>query len=138
MSHEKLLEGFEPNFEFKPVPPLPKEEFEERVRRIRREATEEELDALLILADRVVRYHPSNAYVQYVCDWPREALLILPIDEDKPSTILSFFSQSILLPPPGEPVWIDDIRSVGVWSRAETDRPGNATAKLAKAAKEVI
>ena len=62
----------------------------------------------------------------------------MPIDEDKPSTILSFFNDSVLLPPPGEPVGIDDIRQPGIWGREEWDRPGDTTMKLAQATKNVL
>lgn len=134
---EKLLEGFEPNFDFKPVPPLPKEEFDERVRRIRKEAAEEEYDALILHTDAIGWYHTSNSYLRYICDWIREGVLILPIDADKPSTILSFFSDAVLLPPPGEPTWIDDIRQTGIWGRQAWNRPGDTTLKVAQAIKQV-
>lgn len=52
-SCEKLLEGFEPDFEFIEVPPLPKEEHEERVNRVRVEAAENECDALILHTDSV-------------------------------------------------------------------------------------
>ena len=53
---EKLLEGFEPNFTFNPIDPLPREEFEERLRRIRREATVGNYDALVLHTDIVGWY----------------------------------------------------------------------------------
>lgn len=136
-SCEKLLEGFEPDFEFKPVSPLPREEFEERIRKIRAEATEEECDALIFHTDQIGWYHTSNSYLRYVSDWIREGILILPVDEDKPSTILSFFSDSVLLPPPGEPTWIDDVRQIGTWGREGWHRSGNTTLKAAQAIKAV-
>ena len=45
---EKLLDGFEPSFEFSAPPPLPEAEFAERVRRIRREAVLAGHDALIV------------------------------------------------------------------------------------------
>ena len=134
---EKLLEGFEPDFEFKPVPPLPKEEFEERARKLRRGAVENECDALILHTDNIGWYHTSNSYLRYICDWMREGVLIMPTDEDKPSTILAFFSDAVLLPPPGEPTWVDDIRQTGVWGREAWERPGDTRAKLVQAVKEV-
>ena len=71
-SIEKLLEGFEPDFEFQAVSPLPKEEFEARARKIRREAIENECDALIMHASSIGWYHSSNSYLRYVCDWVRE------------------------------------------------------------------
>lgn len=135
---EKLLEGFAPDFEFRPVNPLPADEFAERVRRIRREAAVSEYDALLLHADIIGWYHTSNSYLRYVCDWFREGVLVLPTDADLEPTMLSFYSSSVLLPPPGEPVGFDDIRQVGPWSRETWDRPGNTTLKVADAVAGVL
>jgi hypothetical protein len=49
---DKILEGFEPDFDFKSADPVPRAEFEERVRRIRREATEDEYDIFLFHIDQ--------------------------------------------------------------------------------------
>ena len=136
-SYEKLLEGFEPDFELKAVPPISKREFEERVRRIRVEAAQDECDALILHTDMMGWYHTSNSYLWYVSDWVKEGILILPIDEGKPFTLLSFFSDSVLFPPTGEPTWIDDIRQIGLWSRAKWNRPGDTTLKMALATKQV-
>ena len=134
---EKLLEGFEPDFTFTPVDPLPAAEFAERLRRIRRDAAVAGCDALIVHTDIIGWYHTSNAYLRYVCDWFREGVLVLPTDPDTEPTILSFYSSSVLLPPPGEPVGIDDIRQVGPWGRETWDRPGNTTRKLAAATRAV-
>jgi len=135
---EKLLEGFEPDFEFQPVDPLPPAEYEDRVRRIKRDAALGGYDGLILHTDFVGWYHTSNSYLRYVCDWIREGVLILPTDADEPLVLLSFFSSSVLLPPPGEPVGVDDIRQVGPWGRETWDRPGNTLAKLAAATRGVI
>jgi hypothetical protein len=45
---EKLLQGFEPDFEFVPAPRIPEEEFAERIERIRRDATVNGYDATLV------------------------------------------------------------------------------------------
>lgn len=48
---EKLMEGFEPDFEFVPAPRISEEEFDTRIERIRREATVNGYDATLVHAD---------------------------------------------------------------------------------------
>lgn len=135
---EKLLEGFEPDFEFTPVNPLPEAEFAERLRQIRREAAVGGYDALVLHTDIIGWYHTSNSYLRYTCDWFREGVLIIPTDADRELTILSFWSSSVLLPPPGEPMLLDDIRQVGPWSRETWDRPGNSMQKLAEATRSVL
>ena len=120
---ERLLDGFEPSFEFEPVDPLPASEFAERDRRIRREAALAGCDALILHTDIIGWYHTSNSYLRYYCDWIREGALVVPTDADKAPVLLSFFSSSVLLPPPGEPVGVDDIRQVAPWGRETWDRP---------------
>ncbi len=137
-SPEKLLDGFEPNFKFTPIDPLPASEFEDRVRRIRREATLGGYDAILIHTDIIGWYHTSNSYLRYVCDWIREGLLVLPTDAGAEPTMLTIFSSSVLLPPPGEPVGVHEILQVGPWDRETWDRPGNTYQKVAEAAKDQL
>jgi Xaa-Pro aminopeptidase len=135
---ERLLEGFEPNFEFVPIDPLPESEFAERLRRIRREAAFGGCDALVLHTDIIGWYHTSNSYLRYVCDWIREGVLIIPTDADRELSLLSFWSSSVLLPPPGEPVLLEDIRQVGPWDRETWDRPGNNATKVAAAALAIL
>jgi Xaa-Pro aminopeptidase len=135
---EKLLDGFEPSFEFTPVDPLPEAEFADRLRRIRREAAVAGCDALVLHTDIIGWYHTSNSYLRYVCDWIREGVLVIPTDADKELSLLSFWSSSVLLPPPGEPLLLDDIRQVGPWSRETWDRPGNNAAKVGAAAQQAL
>ncbi len=130
---EAQLAGFEPDFEFVPPPPLPLEEFEERLRRIRREAVVAGHDALVVHADMVGWFHTSNAYLRYICDWMREGVLIIPTDSDKPLVLFSFFTQSVILPPGGEPMLVEDIWQIGAIGREYADRPGSSTAKAAEA-----
>lgn len=130
---EALLAGFEPSFTFEPVDPLPAAEYEERLRRIRREAVVAGHDALLIHADSIGWFHASNCYLRYVCDWMREGLLIVPTDEDKPIVLLTVFSSSVMLPPPGEPMLVDEIWQIAPWGREYLDRPGSGPVKLAEA-----
>ena len=135
---ERLLDGFEPSFEFKPVDPLPASEYEERFRRLRREAVVGGYDAVLLHTDIIGWYHTSNSYLRYMCDWAREGLLVVPSDADKAPVMLSFFGSSVLLPPFGEPVLVEEIWQVAPWSREYLDRPGNGAAKTAQATAGVL
>lgn len=131
---EALLADFEPDFPFEPAPPLPEAEFAERLRRLRREAVVAGHDALVVHTDMVGWFHTSNAYLRYVCDWMREGVLIVPTDEDKPLTLLSFFTQAVILPPGGEPLLVDRILQVGAIGREYADIPGSSLAKTVEAA----
>lgn len=133
-----LLAGFEPDFDFKAPLSLPVEEFEERLRRIRRQAVEAGHDALIVHAGSVGWFHASNPYLRYICDWMREGVLIVPTDTDKPMTLLSFFTQSVLLPPGGEPVLVEDIWQIGPIGREYADRPGDSVIKTAGKCAEIL
>jgi Xaa-Pro aminopeptidase len=135
---ENLLSDFRPNFEFIPVDPLPESEFEERLRRIRREAVVGDYDALIVHTDGVGWFHTSNSYLRYVCDWAREGLLIIPADQDVGLQLLSFYTASVVLPPPGEPLLIEKIWQVGPWGREYLDRPGSAVKKVVEAAANIF
>ncbi|MFT4026612.1 MAG: Xaa-Pro peptidase family protein [Novosphingobium sp.] len=135
---ENLLADFEPTFEFKPVGPLPECEFVERLRRIRREAVVGEYDALIVHTDGVGWFHTSNSYLRYVCDWAREGLLIIPTDENLGLQLLSFYTPSVVLPPPGEPLLVEKIWQVGPWGREYLDRPGSAVKKVVQAAASIF
>lgn len=128
-----LLRDFEPSFKFEPVDPLPLAEYQERLRRIRREAVAAGHDALLVHADSIGWFHASNCYLRYICDWMREGLLIIPSDENQPIILLTVFSSSVMIPPPGEPLLVDEIWQVAPWGREYLDRPGSATLKLGEA-----
>ncbi len=130
---QQLFAGFEPSFAFTPVDPFPLEEYEERLRRIRRDAVVAGHDALLIHTDSIGWFHTSNCYLRYVCDWMREGMLIVPTDEDKPIILLTVFSSSVMLPPPGEPMLVNEIWQIAPWSREYLDRPGLTPEKLAEA-----
>jgi Xaa-Pro aminopeptidase len=135
---ESLLSGFEPDFEFVAPPPLPEAEFAERLRRIRREAVVAGHDALVVHADMIGWFHTSNAYLRYICDWMREGVLVIPTDSDKELVLLSFFTQSVVLPPGGEPVLVDQIWQIGAIGREYADRPGSSTAKTAEATAKIL
>jgi Xaa-Pro aminopeptidase len=130
---ENLLDGFVPSFEFEPVGPLPESEFADRLRRIRREAVVAGHDVMLVHADSIGSYRVSNSYLRYICDWAREGVLVVPTDEDKPLTLFSIFSSSVLLPPAGEPVLVEDIWQVGTWGRETYNRPGKTVDKVVEA-----
>lgn len=127
-----LLADFQPDFEFSAPQPLPLEEFEERLRRVRRAAVEAGHDALVVHAGSVGWFHASNHYLRYLCDWMREGVVIIPTDADKPLTLLSFFTQSVLLPPAGEPLLVNDIWQIGPIGREYSDRPGDSVVKTAE------
>ncbi|WP_293855878.1 Xaa-Pro peptidase family protein [uncultured Alsobacter sp.] len=130
---ENLLDGFEPDFTFQPVDPLPEAEFADRLRRIRREATVAGHDVILAHADGIGWYKVSNSYLRYICDWAREGVLVIPTDEDQPLALFSIFSSSVLLPPAGEPVLVDDIWQVGTWGRESYNRPGKTVDRVVAA-----
>ncbi|ADU68523.1 M24 family metallopeptidase [Pantoea sp. At-9b] len=133
-----LLADFQPDFTFSAPLPLPEEEFAERLRKIRRQAVEAGHDALIVHAGSVGWFHASNAYLRYICDWMREGVLIIPTDTDKPLTLLSFFTQSVLLPPGGEPLLVDEIWQIGPIGREYADRPGDAVLKTAEKCAEIL
>ncbi|MDR3485625.1 MAG: Xaa-Pro peptidase family protein [Bradyrhizobium sp.] len=135
---ESLLSDFEPDFAFVPPPPLPEVEFVERLRRIRRDAVVAGHDAIVVHTGTVGWFHTSNAYLRYICDWMREGLLIIPTDSDKELILLSFFTESVILPPGGEPVLVDQIWQVGAIGREYADRPGTSLAKAAEACAKML
>ncbi len=137
-SMESLLADFEPDFEFVPPPLLPDEEFSERLRRIRRAAVEGGHDALIVHTDMIGWFHTSNAYLRYICDWMREGVLIIPTDSDKELVLLSFFTQSVILPPAGEPALVDQIWQIGAIGREYSDRPGSSVVKAAEACANIL
>ncbi|WP_294923572.1 Xaa-Pro peptidase family protein [uncultured Paracoccus sp.] len=130
---ESLLDGFQPDFEFTPIDPLPESEFVERLRHIRREATIAGHDVILAHADSIGAYRVSNSYLRYLCDWMREGVLVIPTDENLPLTLFSFYSSSVLLPPGGEPVLVEDIWQVGTWGRETYNRPGRTVDRVVEA-----
>jgi len=135
---ESLLADFEPDFDFVAPPLLPEAEFAERLRRIRREAVVAGHDALIVHADMIGWFHTSNAYLRYICDWMREGVLVIPTDTDKGLALLSFFTQSVILPPAGEPALVDQIWQVGAIGREYSDRPGSSDAKTAEATAKTL
>ena len=130
---ERLLDGFVPDFEFSPIAPLQASEFEARLRRILREAVVRDYDALIVQTEMVGWLRPSNHYLRWVCDWTREGVLLIPVDSAESSILFSFYSDAALVPPPGEPTRVDDIRQVGAWGRLFFDRPGDNATKLVEA-----
>ena len=130
-SPEKLLEGFEPTFEFVPPMAIPEEEFHARLEHLRREANVAEHDVTLVNANGANNYHVTNKYLRYLCDWPREGILIIPTDAAKGLTLFSFYTQSVILPPSwGEAVGVEKLYQVGALGREYSGRPASSDAKL--------
>ena len=101
----------------------------DRLRRIRRDAAVAGYDVTLVNANMVGWFHTSNPYLRYVCDWAREGILIIPTDTDASLQLLSFYTESVLLPPGGEPLLVEDIWQVAPWGRESLDRPGSPLVK---------
>jgi Xaa-Pro aminopeptidase len=122
---ERLLDGFEPDFEFKPAPAIPASEFAERVERLRREAVVAEHDAIVVHANGGQGYSTSNGFLRYLCDWVREGVLVIPTDSRKGIHLFSFFTESVILPPAGEPVGIEAIWQISPFGREYSGRSGS-------------
>ncbi len=137
-SIERLMGDFAPDFDFSPPPPLPREEYEERLRRVRREGVVAGHDAIVIHTDMIGWFHTSNAYLRYMIDWMREGVLIIPMDEDRPLVLLSFFTEAVILPPGGEAMLVEDIRQVGAIGREYADRPGTSATKACEATARLL
>ncbi|NVO28159.1 aminopeptidase P family protein [Donghicola sp. C2-DW-16] len=135
---ESLLGDFAPDFEFTPAMPIPPSEYAERMRKLKREAVSAGLDAVVVHCDSVGWFHAAHAYLRYLCDWMREGVLIVPVDEDQEPTLLSFFTQSVILPPGGEPVGVDRILQIGAVGREYADIPGDSTAKTLDALVNIL
>lgn len=132
LTPERLLDGFEPSFSFAMPDPLPESEFADRLRRLRREAVMAGHDVTLVMAESIGSYKTSNSYLRYLCDFTREGVLVIPTDDDQPLTLFSVFSSSVLLPPSGEPVLVEDIYQIGTWGRETYNRPGRTVQKVAQ------
>lgn len=130
---ERLLGDFQPDFDFQPAMPIAPAEYAERMRKLKREAVSAGLDAVVVHCDSVGWFHAAHAYLRYLCDWMREGVLIIPMDEDKEPVLLSFFTQSVILPPGGEPVGVDRILQIGAVGREYADIPGDSGAKTIEA-----
>jgi Xaa-Pro aminopeptidase len=135
---EKILQGFEPDFEFVPAPRISEDEFGERIERIRREATSNEQDATLVHVDGGSRFSTSNGFLRYLCDWEREGILIVPTDDDQSLQLISFFTEAAILPPSGEPVGVDSIWQISPFGREYAGRPGDPTRKTAEACADML
>ena len=130
---EKLLADFEPSFDFVGAPQLPESEYADRITRIRRDATVAGHDAVLVHSSLVGWYHTSNPFLRYICDWAREGVLIIPTDAAVAPQLVSFWTESALLPPVGEPLLVEDIWQVAPWGRENVDRPGSSLTKTVEA-----
>lgn len=128
---EKLLQGFEPSFEFVPPKAIPEAEFYSRIEQIRREAMIAELDVTIVNANGASGFNTTNKYLRYLCDWIREGVLIIPTDSSKGLQLYSFYTQSVLLPPSlGEAVGIEKMYQVGALGREYSGRQGDSGRQL--------
>lgn len=135
---ERLLGDFTPDFDFQPALPIPPAEYAERMRKLKREAVSAGHDAVVVHCDTVGWFHAAHAYLRYLCDWMREGVLIVPVDEGKEPVLLSFFTQSVILPPGGEPVGVDRILQIGAVGREYADIPGDSGAKTIEATAKLL
>lgn len=139
MNCERLLDGFQPDFEFVPPMAIPEEELHARVARIRREAQVSEHDVTLVNANGALNYHTSNKYLRYLCDWNREGMLIIPSDSTKGLQLFSFYTQSVILPPSwGEAVGVEKLYQVGALGREYSGRPAASDEKLIEGVAKVL
>lgn len=128
---EKLLQGFEPSFEFVPPKAIPESEFYSRVEQIRREAMIAELDVTIVNANGASGFNTTNKYLRYLCDWMREGILIIPTDSSKGLQLYSFYTQSVLLPPSlGEAIGVEKMYQVGALGREYSGRQGDSGRQL--------
>ncbi|WP_201742312.1 hypothetical protein [Mangrovicoccus ximenensis] len=135
---EHLLGDFAPDFDFVPAGPIPVEEYAERMRKLKREAVSAGHDAIVVHCDSVGWFHAAHAYLRYLCDWMREGVLVIPMDEDKEPVLLSFFTRSVILPPGGDPVGINRILQIGAVGREYADIPGDSGAKTIEATVKLL
>ena len=122
---ERLLDGFEPDFDFEPAPRIPESEFAERVEKLRRAAMVAGHDATIIHADGAIPLSASNGFLRYVCDWHREGMLVIPTDAGKGIHLFSFFTETVLLPPAGEPLGVEAIWQISPFGLEYSGRRGN-------------
>jgi len=139
MNCEKLLEGFEPSFEFVPPKAVPESELADKVERLRRAATVAECDVVLLNANGAPNYNATNKYLRFFFDWPREGMVILPVDKRKESAMFTIYTQSVILPPSrGDAVGIDHLYQIGALGREYSGRPCDSDEKLVEATINMI
>lgn len=131
---ERLLDGFEPDFDIDYAPPIPEDEFHERMTRLRRAAAVAENEVTLVHTDGANGFQTSNTYVRWLCDWAREGLLVIPTDPALDVHLFSFYTESVLLPPQGEPIGVAEIWQISPFSIEYGGRAGNPVRKTVDAA----
>lgn len=138
INYERLLDGFEPSFEFNAPKAIPVEEYGERIAHMRKQAALQGHDVILIHANGAGFFFTSNTYLRYACDWAREGILIVPVNKNEAIHLVTFFTQAVLLPPPGEPVGIDKIWQVGALGEEYSGRAGTSEAQLVETVVKVL
>ncbi|MEV5008767.1 Xaa-Pro peptidase family protein [Streptomyces sp. NPDC056159] len=135
---ESLLRDFEPSFEFEPAEQITEDEYADRIERIRRDATVAGYDATLVHSSLVGWYHTSNPFLRYICDWMREGVLVIPTDADQPLELLSFWTESAVVPPGGEPLLVGEIWQISPFGRESVNRPGSPLDKTVEACAAIL
>lgn len=130
---ERLLDGFEPTFDVELAPPIPESEFADRIARLRRAAAVAENEVTLVHADGLTGFQTSNTYVRWLCDWAREGILVVPTDAAQEIHLFSFYTESVILPPLGDAVGVDEVWQISPFSIEYGGRPGNPVRKTVDA-----
>jgi hypothetical protein len=76
-----------------------------------------EHDAIVVHANGASGFSASNSLLRYLCDWAREGVLVIPTDPTDGIHLFSFFTESVLLPPAGEPLGVEAIWQISPFGR---------------------
>ncbi|GAA4170621.1 M24 family metallopeptidase [Gryllotalpicola koreensis] len=129
MIAERLLDGFEPTFEADLAAPIPESEYIERLDRLRRAAAVAENGVTLVHADGASGFQTSNSYIHWLCDWVREGILVVPTDPSLDVHLFSFYTESVIMPPQGEPIGVAEIWQISPFSIEYGGRAGSPVRK---------
>ncbi|WP_252503081.1 Xaa-Pro peptidase family protein [Sporosarcina sp. Marseille-Q4943] len=105
---------------------------------MRQAAADQGHDVLIIHAGGAGFFSTTNTFLRYACDWAREGVLIIPTDSSKGLHLVSFFTQAVLIPPPGEPVGIEKLWQVGALGQEFSGRTGTSEVQLVEAISEIL
>lgn len=130
---ERLLDGFEPSFEVDYAKAIPESEFADRIARLRRAAAVAENEVTLIHADGLTGFQTSNTYLKWLCDWSREGILVVPTDASKGIHLFTFYTESVIMPPQGEAVGVEEVWQISPFSIEYGGRAGDPIRKTIEA-----
>ncbi|RKR75886.1 M24 family metallopeptidase [Frondihabitans australicus] len=130
---ERLLDGFEPSFDVELAKAIPESEFIERITRLRRAAAVAENEVTLIHADGLTGFQTSNTYLKWLCDWSREGILVVPTDASKGIHLFTFYTESVIMPPQGEAVGVEEVWQISPFSIEYGGRAGDPIRKTIEA-----